>query len=187
MRTIKIPVGTKINHLTLLERRNAILSSGRQVVTGLFRCDCGNEKEIVLCNVTSHKQKACGCKAQPLKLPEGESAFNHVLREYKNGAAKQDRCFELATNEFRALTQGNCLYCGSAPSKTYSLRRGNGLFTYNGVDRVDNTKGYTVENCVSCCNTCNIMKGRLSQEKFTQQILTAARHLSSLAVPEHKP
>lgn len=29
---------------------------------------------------------------------------------------------------------------------------------YNGVDRVDNEKGYTKENCVPSCGSCNFKK-----------------------------
>jgi hypothetical protein len=32
------------------------------------------------------------------------------------------------------------------------------VIEYNGIDRVDNEKGYLVENCVPCCFTCNSLK-----------------------------
>lgn len=39
-------------------------------------------------------------------------------------------------------------------------------YWYNGVDRVDNTKGYTLENCVTCCAEANYAKRALSYADF---------------------
>ena len=45
-------------------------------------------------------------------------------------------------------------------------------FTYrcNGVDRVDNNIGYTLENSVSCCSWCNSMKNILPVNEFLNKI-----------------
>jgi hypothetical protein len=36
----------------------------------------------------------------------------------------------------------------------------------SGIDRVDSNKGYTIDNCVPCCKTCNLAKAELSQRDF---------------------
>ena len=36
----------------------------------------------------------------------------------------------------------------------------------NGVDRVDNTKGYSVDNSVPCCKFCNTAKHTMSEGDF---------------------
>ena len=41
---------------------------------------------------------------------------------------------------------------------------------YNGIDRLDSTEGYTTDNCVSCCTTCNWMKKKMPLEKFLQKV-----------------
>jgi hypothetical protein len=33
-----------------------------------------------------------------------------------------------------------------------------GKYVYNGIDRLDNTKGYTIDNIVPCCYKCNVLK-----------------------------
>ena len=38
-----------------------------------------------------------------------------------------------------------------------------------GIDRVDSSKGYTIDNVVPCCSKCNWMKGVLSKEDFINQ------------------
>jgi hypothetical protein len=38
------------------------------------------------------------------------------------------------------------------------------------VDRIDSSIGYSVDNCVSCCTICNMMKNILSVEDFLKHI-----------------
>lgn len=49
----------------------------------------------------------------------------------------------------------------------------------NGIDRVDNNKGYTLNNCVPCCKTCNQAKHRLSQEYFIEWVEKIYKHLKT--------
>jgi len=68
----------------------------------------------------------------------------------------------------------NCYWCGVPPSSTHKdhLRTGkimSGLvIKYNGVDRVDNSKGYTVENSVPCCKYCNRAKNDMTVTQFME-------------------
>jgi hypothetical protein len=41
-----------------------------------------------------------------------------------------------------------------------------GYFTYNGLDRLDNTLPHSNENCVACCKYCNYAKRERSLEDF---------------------
>jgi len=41
---------------------------------------------------------------------------------------------------------------------------------YNGIDRIDNTKDYTLDNCVPCCKNCNYAKRTLTQHDFYKLI-----------------
>jgi hypothetical protein len=43
------------------------------------------------------------------------------------------------------------------------------LYT-NGIDRIDSSKEYSVENCVPCCKKCNIMKNVYSMTDFIDQV-----------------
>ena len=63
--------------------------------------------------------------------------------QYINGAKTRDHIFELTKEQFHSLVSTSCHYCGTCQE--------NG----NGIDRVDNTKGYTIDNVVSCCSLCN--------------------------------
>jgi len=47
-------------------------------------------------------------------------------------------------------------------------RRGikNSEFWYNGLDRVDSSKHYTLDNVVPCCTVCNRAKSNLTVADF---------------------
>lgn len=51
-----------------------------------------------------------------------------------------------------------CFYCNLLPDNRL-----------NGIDRMDNTKGYTIDNCVSCCKNCNFIKKSLDANTFIQR------------------
>lgn len=103
---------------------------------------------------------------------EGEAAFRHLYRVYKHGAKERDLELSISKDLFRELTEEKCHYCGAEPSKTAGNKHQqlNGNYTYNGLDRVANSKGYTQSNVVPCCFTCNKMKGTMNRGKFLNQI-----------------
>lgn len=76
---------------------------------------------------------------------------------YKIGAKKRGYNFLLSHERFEGLIKLPCFYCGKQPGNL------------NGVDRKDNSMGYTLENSVSCCKECNRMKGELTIEIFFNQ------------------
>ena len=76
---------------------------------------------------------------------------------YRRGAQQRNLEFSLEFEEFQKLIHSKCQYCGD--------RFGQIL----GVDRVDNTRGYFIENCVPCCSLCNRMKLNLTLEEFLLQ------------------
>jgi hypothetical protein len=85
---------------------------------------------------------------------------------YRNAAKHHEREFNLTYEQVLALTSQECFYCGCPPSHTVSQKKYNGSYTYNGIDRVDSSKGYLVGNTVPCCRTCNLAKNNLTQEEF---------------------
>lgn len=58
--------------------------------------------------------------------------------------------------EIKDLFLSLCTYCAREPD----------IYDVNGLDRIDNTKGYTIDNIVSCCKSCNMMKGKISVTDF---------------------
>jgi len=72
--------------------------------------------------------------------------------KYKYGATKRGYVFEINFKFFNELINSDCHYCGSVDSI--------------GIDRKDNTLGYSKDNCLSCCTSCNMMKRGLDYDYF---------------------
>lgn len=111
---------------------------------------------------------------------------NGVVRSYRTYCAKS-RNLECALSEddFDALFSGNCCYCGVPPSNTIKYATSSLAFTYNGIDRVDNNIGYTVENCVSCCTVCNKAKMVMSEQEFAGWVCRVYNHWASPFIVEN--
>lgn len=154
------------------------LPSGRMYDYWKCKCDCGTIKAIGVTGLRQHTTKSCGCyRKERTKLAKGEANFNQLYKNYKQRARIAGLIFLLSKNDFRKLTSGNCDYCNSTPqqSATFGYKL-NGVYIYNGIDRVDNTKGYELNNCVPCCKYCNWMKRTLSVSEFLEHIQKILSH-----------
>src|SRR3990172_197309 len=110
-----------------------------------------------------HRIWKCVCDCGSIRkelhmLPNGEAALNKLLLHYKNNAKKRNLRFELSMDEFIKITKSDCHYCGDEPNREYKEKRNNGGYIYNGIDRVNNSLGYILDNCVPCCEVCNKAK-----------------------------
>ena len=159
--------GQKFNFLT------AIKYVGRDKGTNslwLFKCDCGNEKVIMLQNVTRNNVKSCGCyqlryhKSIKFHGDPLQRIINKIFSHYKKRSNYKNIAFDLNIEQFAALIKQGCTYCGEVGVN------GQSNLKYNGIDRVDNFLGYTADNSVPCCKYCNQMKSDTSLEKFIEKI-----------------
>ncbi len=134
-----------------------------------MRCECGQEK---ITN-TDQIKKSSMCRkcrgkihAEVMKKDYGLNSRNAVLSSTKKGAKKRNHLWQLSDDHVFKLMAGNCFYCGRKPFREYVGQRANGGFIFNGIDRVDNTRGYLLDNCVSCCPECNQAKHTMTKESF---------------------
>jgi hypothetical protein len=136
-------------------------------------CDCG-WKSILRLDYLKNIPKKCrfcnidfySLNLDPLKEA---SAFNEIFGHYRGGAKARGLEFSLTKSDFKNITSKNCDYCNCKPALRLS-RNGKSSYVCNGVDRIDSTKGYVLDNCVPCCTKCNLMKLDLSLEEFKAHI-----------------
>ena len=140
-------VGEVYGRLTVLEASpSTITPGGREVSKIKCQCDCGKELVVGLWDIRSGKTTTCG--DHPLYEDRSLPAFNNLYRHtYRGRALASGRVFELTEDQFRALTQQDCFYCGAGP-RSKSVQSGKYIseYIYNGIDSVDNTLGYTIDN-----------------------------------------
>jgi hypothetical protein len=61
MRKEPMEVGTKTHKLTLLEYDEPVYDGFKKIKRGVFECECGRVKTIIIHNVKSGCTKSCGC------------------------------------------------------------------------------------------------------------------------------
>jgi len=96
------------------------------------------------------------CKNEHNRNPRSEEGtLVRKITEYKKSAHRRGKTWNLSDECARNLFQSKCAYCDM-------------LVVFNGIDRVDSSKEYTEDNCVSCCKYCNILKGSYSVSNFLE-------------------
>lgn len=174
----------KVNKLTVI-RQYKIPPFNRTRVDCL--CECGNKVTTDLSKVTSGHTKSCGCirNGTPrisLRKGFGESSANKVFDSYKRNAKNKNFSFLITKEEAMFLFKQRCFYCNTEPQNTFHQQGSYGSFTYNGIDRLDNSIGYEKENCVTCCTKCNYQKNKLSLSEFSNWIYTVYKNLSNRGI-----
>src|SRR3990167_2247535 len=71
----------------------------------------------------------------------------YKYNEYKRASIGRNLEFNIDYTLAYELFIGECHYCGAKDINRFS-----------GIDRKDNSKGYTRDNVVSCCTMCNMIK-----------------------------
>lgn len=173
--------GQKYGRLTALK----CLGRQNKRTYWLFKCECGKEHKARLDAVKQGKIKSCGCATSELVgkavrkrnlLPPGESAFTFLYHDLKNSARARGIPWHLTKEQVRKLVTAPCYYCGIEFSREYYRKGTNGAFRCNGIDRVDSTKGYVLENCVPCCKRCNLAKHDMTIDEFKIWLKMVSKH-----------
>lgn len=179
-----LQIGEIIDNLKILDSKTENENGTKRGWSKVFCNLCGNTKWMRNNIIKRERTKSCGClkekpelwkhrgpKSMPWQLEKGEAAFNNLLIQYKRSAEKRNLKFNLTTKQFRNLTKSNCYYCDREPHRIIKGQgKTSGDYIFTGIDRIDNSKGYTVKNVVPCCFDCNNAKKTLSQNDFLELI-----------------
>lgn len=178
-------VGQKFNKLTIIAKYPG------HIKKWVVRCECGNEKVVLIGNLISGCTKSCGCwliqrakwQVPGNKKAPGIAARNALISGYKRGATERGLSWELTDSQFETITKSNCYYCGVEPYRIGRRETDNGHYVYNGIDRVNNKNGYTIENSAPCCKTCNRAKDVMTEDEFISWISRVYKHYSGNRIP----
>jgi hypothetical protein len=139
-------------------------------------CDCGNTITTLTRHLNSGNTKSCGCLHHDGPWAKPESIETEVFNRYKFSAKRRGHEFEITKEEFLELVKQDCFYCGEPP-KQIARKDSKYPLTYNGIDRIDNSKGYIKGNIVPCCGVCNKMKLEMSVDEFKDRMKRILNHL----------
>ena len=120
------------------------------------------------------------------KNPEKYAAFNEKRRtnlheffnaNYIRPSKNKNLEFTITEQDFASIAINPCFYCGTMEKIMVDgkmVERG-----FNGLDRMDQTRGYIWDNCVSACKMCNRMKKSLHIDVFLKRV----EHMISFNFP----
>jgi len=87
--------------------------------------------------------------------PEYTKTPKAKYSRYKSKAKNRGYEFNLTLEEFTSISNQDCYYCGKEGF---------------GIDRFDNSTGYTSDNCVPCCTMCNKIKSNHDYDDLMEHI-----------------
>lgn len=135
----------------------------------VFKCsgfDCEAEIRLQIQSLKTHTGKCSSCCQKGLPY---EASYNELVNSVTNKGTKVE--VTLTYEEYVTLCKlPNCHYCLEDLNRM-PFSRDNGVEVPTGrrymLDRMDNSKGYTISNCVPCCWKCNSAKAtRYSYEEW---------------------
>ena len=158
----------KFNRLTVLKLDEERTKNDKYWrVFWICKCDCGTIKSICAGNLRRNTTKSCGCwKLENSKdvcrknftkeftIPPRRNVFIQYLAKCK----RKNIEFLITEPEFYKLIESSCYYCGCDLKNLKTIKTSvtkTKKYYYNGIDRIDNNRGYIKDNVVSCCNICN--------------------------------
>lgn len=142
-----------INNLIRIEKQPRLNGSPRTVY--ILKCINCDDSIKVRKNDYDKKYHSLKCQSCSHKKKPFESLFNTFKLDHRRLPNSITY-----TNFLKFTKEKNCHYCLSVinwiPYPTVKGKfKSNSYF----LDRKDNTKGYSVKNCVVCCTKCNLAKG----------------------------
>lgn len=184
--TVELAVGAQFGAWTVLSK-GPPSSSGGQTLWNC-RCVCGKERLVRSGALRRRQSLSCGCtRTYDHNTIQRGDPQEYVWRfnAYADKGGRRGHVFALSLEQFIQLTARDCHYCGAPPAmkvRKHRVRSGSSLM--NGIDRVDNTQGYVLSNCVPCCTWCNEMKRHRAVDQFVAHAKRIAEHCGeSAALP----
>lgn len=155
--------------------RNKTMKKHVRYIEWWCKCDCGVEKWIKGCNLRAGRAVSCGCGraehpdwGQKVIPKDSKYFFKNWYNIWKRKAIGVNREFTLKFEDLDFLYErqdGKCFYTGVPFILSKSSR--NCLYETNiSLDRIDNEKGYTLENIVLCLKMVNISRNVYTQDDF---------------------
>jgi hypothetical protein len=126
-------------------------------------CDCGKLTRVTSSSLKTGTVRSCRCYQKDClssRFDRKLSRLNAIVRYSKRNAKVRGIVWELTKEQSHKILKEPCSYCEYFDEVTLS-----------GIDRVDNSKGYTLENSVSYCRWCNWGKNERTIEQFKNWIV----------------
>ena len=137
-------------------------------------CDCGRTTFAEASSLTKGLRISCGCKSGKYKI---KNKYLRPILGMKASAVKRKIAWQLSEEEATQIITTPCFYCGEKASNSRNFE--NERIFYNGIDRLDSSLGYFLDNCVPCCWTCNKAKSQMQYSEFVSWIFKIFKNIKN--------
>ena len=143
MSTEKINMaGKRYNSLVVVSELKARNKNGHIVYECV--CDCGNRKVILGASIRTGATKSCGCLVSKVNGKH----FMEGTPIYRTWVSMKSRCFNSNNNNYSKYGGRGISMCSKWASSFKSFYADMGDIPKNtSIDRIDNNKGYSLDNC----------------------------------------
>lgn len=142
--------GRRFGRLIVLERTDShIKKNGDKQTAFLCRCDCGNVRKVLAYNLKNGHTTSCGCEAFRKRVAAKTTHNEAGTRLYRIWTKMKGRCTN--PNDPAYKRYGGCGRTLCEEWKHYERFRdwalANGYADNLSIDRINNEKGYSPDNC----------------------------------------
>lgn len=140
--------GRIFGRLEVISKATSRFKDEKWLIYWLCRCSCGNYIEVYGTALKNGGSKSCGC----LRKETGTCLIKHGIRylpEYNIWAGMKDRCYNPNNKQFKNYGGRGIIICDrwiSSP-EIFINDMGYKPGRYYSIDRIDNNKGYSPDNC----------------------------------------
>jgi hypothetical protein len=182
-------IRVKINHIGSLGRVEVVdclgkirpRKKGKAQVYWLIKCECGEFSEVPTRKLSLCKNGCprcrCGNKSN-LCANAKDRLVRRMYRKYKDRDRLRGGELSIPLEDFARLVSERCFYCNGIDTRAISKEK----VRLNGLDRVDSSRGYSLDNVVPCCTKCNTMKWSLTRGAFISHIKKISSFLSKKGI-----
>lgn len=170
MRERKHNIGDVINNQTIVDYK----WEGKDGAY-LVRCNCGYERYLRASTISVNQG---GCKMCKTKKTDASRSITAAWGTLNGNAKRRGYSVEITKEEFVEISTKSCFYCGEDPKdvKWRHIPEWAAPAKINGIDRRNNSIGYTMENSVACCSRCNRSKSNDDESEFLSWLKRAYQH-----------
>ena len=113
-------------------------------------CECGNTKTLKLCDLRNGRSKSCGCLRRENTSKMFSSHQKTNTRLYRIWASMKNRCLNPNASRYKDWGGRGITVCEEWKNNFiafYEWAMTNGYSDNLSIDRIDNDKGYSPDNC----------------------------------------
>lgn len=165
--TLKKYIGTTHGVLTILGLDHETYDKEKQIKRSYFKCKCNRCNKISIIRtdlvIKQNSYKACKYCRNDLQREIAEKKYPKELKYERDrissiigNANTRHYKMNLTREEIKSFLYKDCFYCGCKNCM--------------GIDRIDSSKDYTLDNCVPCCFICNRIKNKYDLNTFFDKV-----------------